>query len=269
MKTMEPMITVTALPAFTDNYLWLLERDGHAAVVDPGDAAVVSKALASRGLVLDAILITHHHPDHIGGLAALAAETGAAVYGPRAESGKIKGLTVLLDDGDQVSLPGLGICLNVLAVPGHTLGHIAYFEPMQRLLFCGDTLFIGGCGRLFEGTPAQMQHSLARLADLPGDTAVYCAHEYTLSNYDFIATVEPDNASVAHEFTRLQALRATGRATVPGTIAGDRARTPFLRSSAPELAAAMTARTGQTMADSVEVFAALRRLKDGHVPRIR
>ncbi|WP_022977082.1 hydroxyacylglutathione hydrolase [Nevskia ramosa] len=269
MKTMAPMITVTALPAFTDNYLWLLERDGHAAIVDPGDASVVSQALASRGLVLDAILITHHHPDHIGGLAALAAETGAVVYGPRAESAKIKGLTVLLDDGDQVSLRSLGVSLNVLAVPGHTLGHIAYFEPTQRLLFCGDTLFIGGCGRLFEGTPAQMQHSLARLADLPGDTAVYCAHEYTLSNYDFIATVEPDNASVAHEFTRLQALRAAGRATVPGTIAGERARNPFLRSSAPELAAAMTARTGQAMADSVEVFAALRRLKDGHVPRIR
>ncbi|MDP3295030.1 MAG: hydroxyacylglutathione hydrolase [Nevskia sp.] len=263
------MITVTALPAFTDNYLWLLERDGHAAVVDPGDAAVVSKALASRGLVLDAILITHHHPDHIGGLAALAAETGAVVYGPRAESAKIKGLTVLLDDGDRVDLADLGVSLNVLAVPGHTLGHIAYFERAQRLLFCGDTLFIGGCGRLFEGTPVQMHDSLARLAKLPGDTAVYCAHEYTLSNYDFIATVEPDNAAIAREFTRLQTLRAEGRATVPGTIAGERALNPFLRSTEPGLAAAMTAQTGQPMADSVEVFAALRRLKDRHVPRIR
>lgn len=263
------MITVTALPAFTDNYLWLLERDGHAAVVDPGDASVVSMALASRGLVLDAILITHHHPDHIGGLAALAAETGAMVYGPRAESATIKGLTVLLGDGDQVRLTNLDVSLEVLAVPGHTLGHIAYFEPQQRLLFCGDTLFVGGCGRLFEGTPTQMHDSLARLANLPDDTAVYCAHEYTLSNYDFIASVDPDNAAVAREFARLQALRAEGLATVPGTIAGERALNPFLRSAEPGLAAAMTAQTGQPMADSVDVFTALRRLKDRHVPRIR
>lgn len=263
------MITVTALPAFTDNYLWLLEHDGHAAVVDPGDADVVRKALAARGLVLDAILITHHHPDHIGGLAALAAETGATVYGPRAESGKIKGLDELLDDGGRIHLATLGISLEVLAVPGHTLGHIAYFEPAQRLLFCGDTLFIGGCGRLFEGTPKQMHDSLARLAALPGDTAVYCAHEYTLSNYDFATMIEPDNAVLAAEFARLKALRAAGIATVPGTIAGECAHNPFMRSAESGLAAAMTAKTGQKMNDSVEVFAALRRSKDSHVPRVR
>ncbi len=263
------MITVTALPAFTDNYLWLLERDGHAAVVDPGDADVVLRALASRNLVLDAILITHHHPDHVGGLAALAGATAATVYGPRAESGKIKGLSTLLDNGDRVHLESLAVSLEVLAVPGHTLGHIAYFEPSQHLLFCGDTLFIGGCGRLFEGTPKQMHDSLARLAALPGDTAVYCAHEYTLSNYDFVTSIEPDNAALNSEFARLQALRAQGIATVPGTIAGERARNPFMRSAEPALAAAMAARTGQEMTDSVAVFAALRRSKDSHVPRIR
>lgn len=263
------MITVTALPAFSDNYLWLLAREGRAAIVDPGDATVVMAALEARSLKLDAILITHHHPDHIGGLAALAAATGATVYGPRAESTKIKGLQVLLDDHDQVRLEGLGVTLDVLAVPGHTLGHIAYFEPLQKLLFCGDTLFIGGCGRLFEGTPAQMHDSLARLAALPGETAVYCAHEYTLANYDFMATVEPGNTAIADEFDRLQALRAQGIATVPGTIAGERSRNPFLRSADPALAAEMSSRSGKKIVDSIEVFTALRRLKDGHQPRIR
>lgn len=263
------MITVTALPAFSDNYLWLLERDGHAAVVDPGDAAVVQAALEARGLQLDAILITHHHPDHIGGLAALAATSGARVYGPRLEQAKIPGLQVLLDDGDRLPLAGLGIELEVLAVPGHTLGHIAYFEPRQRLLFCGDTLFIGGCGRLFEGTPAQMHDSLAKLAALPGDTAVYCAHEYTLANYDFMVSVEPDNAAIADEFERLQALRAQGIPTVPGSIASERARNPFLRSAEPSLGARMSLQSGQEMTDSIDVFATLRRLKDGHRPRIR
>ncbi len=263
------MITVTALPAFSDNYLWLLEKDGFAAVVDPGDASVVQAALDARQLKLAAILITHHHPDHIGGLAALAAATGAMVYGPRAESAKISGLETLLDDGDAVTLAPLGIRLQVMAVPGHTLGHIAYFEPQQRLLFCGDTLFVGGCGRLFEGTPAQMHASLAKLAALPDDTAVFCAHEYTLSNYDFAATVEPENAALAAEFARLQQLRADGIATVPGSIGRERALNPFLRSDVPAVAAAAAHHEGRELADPIEVFAVLRRWKDGHRPRIR
>ncbi|MBA4284535.1 MAG: hydroxyacylglutathione hydrolase [Xanthomonadaceae bacterium] len=263
------MITVTALPAFSDNYLWLLERDGHAAVVDPGDAAVVQAALDARQLKLAAILITHHHPDHVGGLVTLAAATGAAVYGPRAEQARIKGLDGLVDDGDAVTLDRLGVRLDVLAVPGHTLGHVAYFEPRQRLLFCGDTLFIGGCGRLFEGSAEQMHGSLARLAALPDDTAVYCAHEYTLSNYDFATTVEPENRLLAEEFRRLQGLRAEGRATVPGSLARERALNPFLRSAEPALVAAVRRHEGHDIADPVEVFAALRRWKDGHQPRIR
>ena len=263
------MIAVTALPAFSDNYLWLLERHGHAAVVDPGDAAVVQAALDERQLKLAAILITHHHPDHVGGLAALTAATGARVYGPRAEQARIKGLQVLLDDGDTVPLDELGVSLNVLAVPGHTLGHIAYFEAVQHLLFCGDTLFVGGCGRLFEGTAAQMRASLARLAQLPDDTAVYCAHEYTLANYDFASTVEPDNLALANEFSRLRQLRSEGRPTVPGSIGRECALNPFLRSAEPSLAAAVSHHDQRAIDDPIEVFAALRRWKDGHVPSIR
>jgi hydroxyacylglutathione hydrolase len=257
------MITVTTLPAFSDNYLWLLERERQAAVVDPGDGKVVLEALRRRGLELAVILITHHHPDHIGGLALLKeAYPGVPVYGPRAEAEKIKGLTRLLDDGDRVELAALAASFEVLAVPGHTLGHIAYHEPAQRLLFCGDTLFAAGCGRLFEGSPQQMHASLSRLAALPGDTAVYCAHEYTLSNLAFARAAEPDSAVLAAETARVQALRAAGRPSVPSTIARERAVNPFLRCADPILAASAAAHAGRELGDPVEVFAVLRGWKD-------
>lgn len=266
------MITVTPVPAFSDNYLWLIEHGGRAAVVDPGDGTAVLAALRARGLELAAILVTHHHPDHIGGIATLLAEYPVPVYGPRAEADRIRALTVLLDDGDRVELPALGLGLDVLAVPGHTLGHIAYYAaleargaaPAQRLLFCGDTLFVAGCGRLFEGTPAQMHASLSRLAALPPDTAVFCAHEYTLGNLDFATAVEPGNAALAAEVERVRALRAAGTPSVPSTIEREKQLNPFLRTTEPALVAAASQHHGAAVSNAVDVFAELRRWKDSH-----
>lgn len=263
------MITVTPLPAFSDNYLWLLHHNGHAAVVDPGDGEVVLAALRERGLRLSAILITHHHPDHIGGLPALRRVWDVPVYGPQAEAGKIAGLTDLLDDGDRVVLPGLEVLFEVLAVPGHTLGHIAYYAAREKLLFCGDTLFAGGCGRLFEGTPQQMHASLQRLSALPQDTAMYCAHEYTLSNLDFARSAEPGNSALAAEIERVQELRARRQPSVPSTLQRERAFNPFLRCDMPALANSASAYAGKPLHDAVEVFAVLRSWKDSYKSTLR
>jgi hydroxyacylglutathione hydrolase len=259
------MITVTPLPAFSDNYLWLIQHQGLAAVVDPGDGQVVLAALQRLHLKLAAVLVTHHHPDHVGGVELLRSHCeGVAVYGPRAESSKISGLTQMLDDGDVLSLPQLGLRFDVLAVPGHTLGHIAYHDPAARLLFCGDTLFAAGCGRLFEGTPAQMFGSLQRLAGLAPDTAVYCAHEYTLSNLDFARAVEPDSAALAAEVQRVQQLRAQGEPSVPSSVARERRFNPFLRCTVPNVGASAEQHAGRQLCSPVEVFAELRRWKDGY-----
>jgi len=263
------MITVTPLPAFNDNYLWLLHCNGLAAVVDPGDGEVVLAALRQRGLRLAAILVTHHHPDHVGGLPTLRRECDVPVYGPRAESAKIPGLTHLLDDGDRLALPELGVNFEVLAVPGHTLGHIAYHEAAEKLLFCGDTLFVGGCGRLFEGTPQQMYASLQRLSALPGNTAVYCAHEYTLSNLDFARTAESGNSSVTSEIIRVQDLRARQQPSVPSSLQREREFNPFLRCSESALAQSASAHAGKPLLDAVEVFAVLRRWKDSYKSTLR
>ncbi|MBV8062738.1 MAG: hydroxyacylglutathione hydrolase [Nevskia sp.] len=264
------MITVTTLPAFQDNYLWLLHRGSAAAVVDPGDGEVVQRALQERGLRLAAILITHHHADHIGGLPLLRRHwEGVPVYGPRAEAGRIAGLGQLLDDGDRVELPELEIIFDVLAVPGHTLGHIAYHAPAQKLLFCGDTMFAAGCGRLFEGTPQQMFGSLQRLAALDGETRVYCAHEYTLSNLDFARAAEPGSATIAAEIGRVQELRRRGEPSLPSTLARELSVNPFLRATLPELADSAAAHAGKPLPDAVEVFAELRRWKDGYKSNLR
>ena len=255
------MIKIEALPAFTDNYIWLLQdnKQRRCAVVDPGDAAPIEAWLANNpGWQLTDILITHHHFDHVGGIERLKAATGARVLGPAHES--IPGRDLGLNDGDHVDV--LGLSFSVMAVPGHTLGHIAYLQTDQHWLFCGDTLFAGGCGRLFEGTAEQMHTSLSRLAALPEQTQVYCTHEYTLSNLRFASAVEPENAAISQRLQQVTQWRETGQISLPSSIGLERATNPFLRSAEPTVSTRMAEREGREAQDSVYVFAALRAWKD-------
>jgi hydroxyacylglutathione hydrolase len=256
-------MTLVPLPAFADNYIWMLHDGSHAIVVDPGDAQPVFDALARHKLQLAAILVTHHHADHTGGVGALHAATGARVWGPARE--RIPEPYTPLVQGDVAE--ALGLRFEVIDVPGHTAGHIAYFLPaapsQAPLLFCGDTLFSGGCGRLFEGTPAQMLASLDKLAALPGDARVCCAHEYTLSNLRFALAVEPANADLTHYNARCESLRAQGQPTLPSQLATERLINPFLRSREATVLRAVRAHA-ELAADAAEadVFAALRQWKN-------
>jgi hydroxyacylglutathione hydrolase len=248
------------IPAFDDNYLWLLHDGKRALVVDPGDAGPVQRALEQHALQLESILVTHHHADHTGGVDALREATGAQVWGPATE--RIPRPYTPLKGGDTAQ--ALGLDFQVIDVPGHTAGHIAYYTPDvngKPLLFCGDTLFSGGCGRLFEGTPAQMLASLDKLAALPANTVVCCTHEYTLSNLRFAMAVEPGNADLAAYQAQCIRLREQDRPTLPTSIAQELLVNPFLRTRQATIMAA--ARHFDASArDDTTVFAAIRQWKN-------
>lgn len=255
------MQAVLHVRAFEDNYIWVIRGNSrtYAALVDPGDAAPVLAALPRLGVTPVAILCTHHHADHVGGIPELLEHfPGLPVYGPAHEN--IDTLTQHLHDNDEVHLPELGLNFRVLEVPGHTRGHIAYFG--HGCLFCGDTLFSAGCGRLFEGTAAQMHTSLSRLAGLPGDTRVYCAHEYTQANLRFAQTVEPENADIAAYRREVEALRARDEPTIPSVLEREMRINPFLRSAIPAVHAMAEKHAGISLPDNVSVFAAVRQWKD-------
>jgi hydroxyacylglutathione hydrolase len=261
---MESLMNLIALPAFTDNYIWMIHDAAQAVVVDPGDAQVVKAALQEHSLQLGLILLTHHHADHTGGVDELRAATGCQVIGPAYE--KMPGPLQRVSGGESVQ--ALGHTFKVMDVPGHTAGHIAYYcEAFEGkpLLFCGDTLFSGGCGRLFEGTPAQMLASLDSLAALPGNTRVCCTHEYTLSNLRFARAVEPDNAALAQYEQKCIALRANHQFTLPSSIALELQINPFLRSRLASIKQGLiqsNALSAANQADEVACFAALREWKN-------
>ncbi|TCK08862.1 hydroxyacylglutathione hydrolase [Marinobacterium mangrovicola] len=255
------MFSVTPIPAFQDNYIWALagSTPDEIAVVDPGDAAPVFAYLKENNLRLAAILITHHHPDHTGGVADLQAAGEVPVYGPA--SSPFKGITEPLNDNSEISL--LGETLKIGAVPAHTLDHISYFQPNnQPQLFCGDTLFLAGCGRLFEGTAEQLHAAMSYFKSLPTDTQVFCTHEYSLANLRFAAAVEPDNADIHAVTENAKKLRENGRPTLPSDLAQELKINPFMRSSEKPVAAAAEKHAGKPLTSETEILASLRQWKD-------
>ena len=255
---MSSRFQIEPLLAFKDNYIWALRSGSCAAVVDPGDARPVLDYLSRERLQLVAVLATHHHPDHVGGVVEIKRHHDVPVYGPKHDP--IPALTYPLVEGDRVALPELGREFEVLDCPGHTRAPIAYYG--SKLLFCGDTLFACGCGRLFEGTPQQMCASLAKFAALPEDTLVYCAHEYTLANIRFARAVEPGNAALAAREQVEARVRSENRPTVPSTIGRERATNPFLRCTQAEVAQSASRYRKTSISDPVEVFAAIREWKN-------
>ena len=249
---------VIPLRAFKDNYVWTLRNAACAAVVDPGEAQPVLDYLAAEKLRLVAILATHHHPDHVGGIAEILRTHAVPVYGPRGEP--ITTLTHPVGGGDRVAVEQLGVAFEVLDIPGHTRAHIAYYG--SNMLFCGDTLFACGCGRVFEGTPQQLYASLEKLAALPDDTLVYCGHEYTLANIGFAKAVEPDNSALLEREASDARLRRDKLPTLPSTIAREKATNPFLRVMRPAVIESANKYLGKRVSDPAGVFAALRQWKN-------
>lgn len=254
------MMNIVPVPAFKDNYIWVIRDDaGRAAVVDPGEAQPALDYLQAEGLSLAAILITHHHPDHVGGVPTLLERHDVPVFGPGSE--RIPGMSKPLGEGDQAHIADMGLTFEVLDIPGHTAGHIAYTG--HGALFSGDTLFAGGCGKLFEGTPSQMHASLAKLASLPEDTRVYCGHEYTEANLRFAVQVEPDNAAIQQRLEHVAAQRRNGEVTLPSTIALERDTNVFLRSGSESVKQHAEAHAGRRLDSAVDVFGTVRAWKDG------
>jgi len=255
------MLSISPIPAFSDNYIWCVAHNGEAIIVDPGDAAPVLKHLEHHQLKLSAILITHHHYDHVDGIASLCERyPQTPVYGPQNHCPNI---TQRLSHGQTISLFDCNI--DVIAVPGHTLDHIAYYvsdNTPNPLLFCGDTLFAGGCGRLFEGTAEQMLTSLRLISALPANTAVYCAHEYTLSNLHFASTVEPENEQLQQRIQQAKQRRADGLPTVPSELALELLTNPFLRTGKNTVQASVIAHSELKCWKEKDIFASLRKWKD-------
>lgn len=249
------------VPAFSDNYVWLITDPPSpaAVVVDPGEASLVLQILETRKLDLSAVLLTHHHGDHVGGVAELLGGQQVPVFGPAGEN--IPTVDHPVEGGDFIPLPDFGLALEILDVPGHTAGHIAY--RCHEFALVGDTMFAGGCGRIFEGTPEQMHTSLNRLADLPGETLIYCAHEYTIANLKFAREVEPDNEALKARYETVRQARAEGLPTVPSTLQEELKTNPFLRCDKSEVVATAEARAGLDLPTVVDVFAVIRGWKDG------
>ena len=254
------MLEIIPITALKDNYIWVLKnkKNRHAVIVDPSEHEPVLKFIKTEGLIPIAILITHHHWDHVGGIAGLISEYNLPVYAPKKEM--VKGSTNLVAEGDIVNLPELNLDISVLDVPGHTAGAIAYYS--ERMLFSGDTLFTAGCGRLFEGSPEQMYRSLSKLKKLPDDTLVYCGHEYTVSNLQFAASVEKNNKIIQKRLNTAKQSRKQNLPTVPATLKIEKQTNPFLRCEEKSVVDAASLREGKKLADSIEVFATIRRWKD-------
>jgi hydroxyacylglutathione hydrolase len=262
MRNHSAPLGVRAVRAFADNYIWLIEAPrlpNQVVAVDPGEAAPVRAELARSGSSLAAILLTHHHHDHIGGVAELLETGPIRVIGP--DDDRIPFRTETVRDGDRCELPDLGLGFDILHVPGHTLSHIAFWG--HGALFSGDTLFSAGCGRMFEGTPLQMNASLDRLRDLPPDTRMYCGHEYTAANLRFALTVEPENPAALAYRDRVAQLRAADTATLPSRLSLETQVNPFLRCDAPAVRAAAEAHAGRPLSSAADVFGVLRAWKDG------
>jgi hydroxyacylglutathione hydrolase len=249
------MLHIEPLPAATDNYVWLLRRDDlpEVVVIDPGDGPAVRSSLRARHLRPVAILLTHHHADHVAGVDQVLEVADAPVWGPTSRQ--------LVSEGDTIEITDLDLELSVIALPGHTLDHIGYVGP--TFVASGDVVFAGGCGRVFEGTMAQMFHSLERIAALPRETLICCGHEYTVSNLEFAVAVEPDNPALVARLEAARKLRAHGRPTVPSTVADELATNPFLRCRERDVVEAARHRTGREVAPGGDTFAVIRRWKDG------